>query len=147
MATKTPPSWRFATDRQHWTLRDATDQGFPLKGEWRIKFCDKKPHLESVLQAWRADSAPALDLEIAYTGQATTARILWKRIDDDKLNAAKSLPLELKTDGTFHAYHLDLASSPEYRGLIIGLAIEPVEKPRPGEEIAIKSILLSSPKK
>lgn len=147
MATKTPPAWRFATDRQHWTLRDATDQGFPLKGEWRVKFGDKKPRLESVLQAWRADSAPALDLEIAYTGQATTAKVLWKRIDDDKFSPAKSLPLELKADGAFHAYRLDLSSSPEYRGVIIGLAIEPVEKARPGDEIAIKSIVLLSSKK
>jgi hypothetical protein len=147
MATQTPPAWRFTADRQHWTMRDATDQGFPLKGEWRVKFGGKKPHLESVLQAWRADSAPVLDLEIAYTGQATTAKVLWKRIDDDKLTPAKSLPLELKADGAYHTYHLDLSASPEYRGLIIGLAIEPVDKPRPGEEIAIKSIVLSMPAK
>jgi hypothetical protein len=38
MATKSPPHWRFVSDRQHWTIRDATDQGFPLKGEWRMKF-------------------------------------------------------------------------------------------------------------
>jgi hypothetical protein len=112
-----------------------------------VKFGQKKPHLESVLQAWRADGASVLDLEIAYSGQATTARILWKRIDDDKFGLAKSLPLELNPDGAYHTYHLDLASSPEYRGLIIGLAIEPVEKPRPEEEFAIKSVVLSAPTK
>ncbi|MEI2722908.1 MAG: hypothetical protein V9H26_05025 [Verrucomicrobiota bacterium] len=30
MATKAPPAWRFAVDRQHWTLTGATDQGLPL---------------------------------------------------------------------------------------------------------------------
>jgi len=144
MATRTPPAWRFATDRQHWTFRDATDQGFPLKGEWRVRFGDRKPRLESPLQVWRADSAPALDLEIAYTGQATTAKVLWKRIDEDRFSPARSLPLELKADGTYRTYRLDLSSSPEYRGLIVGLAIEPVEKPRPGEEIAIRSIVLTA---
>ncbi|HEY3320359.1 MAG TPA: hypothetical protein VGP72_07830 [Planctomycetota bacterium] len=143
MAVKTLPAWRFSADRQHWTFREATDQGFPLNGEWRVKFGAKKPRLETAVQCWRADTAPALDIEAAYKGTATTARILWKRLDDDKLTNPKSVTLELKPDGEFHTYHLDLAASPEYRGMIIGLAIEPVEKPRPGEEIAIKSIVLA----
>lgn len=145
MATKTPPAWHFATDRQHWTFSNATDQGFPLQGAWRITFGDKKPRLESGLQPWRAEVAPTIDLEIAFTGRPTTARIFWKRLDDDQLTVAKSLPLDLRTDGAFHTYRVDLASSPEYRGAIIGFAIEPVETPRPGDEIAIRSITLSAP--
>ena len=146
MATKTAPAWRFISDRQHWILRDATDQGFPLKGEWCIRFGARKPRLESPTQCWRAESAPAMDLEIAHTGQATTARLFWKRLDDDKFDPKKSLPLDLNPDGKFHTYHLDLATSAEYRGLIIGLAIEPVTAPRPGDEIAIKSIAMSAAK-
>jgi len=46
-------------------------------------------------------------------------------------------------DGKFHSYHLNLAVSPEYRGLIIGLAIEPAGEPLQGDEIAIKSIVFS----
>jgi hypothetical protein len=143
MAAKTPPAWRFLKDRQHWTLRDATDQGFPLNGEWRIKFGAGKPRLESATQCWRAANAASMDLEIAYTGQATTARIFWKRLDDDPYDPKKSLALDLNPDGKFHTYHLDLASSLEYRNLILGVAIEPVAQPRPGEEMAIKSIVLS----
>jgi hypothetical protein len=147
MATKTPPAWRFVSDRQHWSLREATDQGFPLQGEWRIKFGAGKPRLESPTQCWRAESAPAMDLEIACTGQATTARLFWKRLDDDKFDPRKSLPLDLNADGKFHTYHLEFASSPEYRGLIIGLALEPVAAARPDEEIAIKSIVMSAAKR
>ncbi len=144
LATKTPPAWRFVKDRQHWTVRDAIDQGFPLNGEWRIKLGAKKAILESGIRCWRAESVPVADLEIAYTGKATTARIGWKRLDDDKDDAAKSLSLDLTPDGKFHTYHLDLASSPQYRDLIIGLTIEPTKEPRPGEEIAIRSIVLST---
>ena len=147
MATRTPPAWRFVTDRQHWTVRDATDGGFPLNGEWRIKFGAKKLHLESAIQCWRAESAPTLDLEIAYTGQATTARAFWKRLNDGQWDMRRSLALDLNPDGKFHKYQLDLASSLEYRDLIIGVAIEPVAQPRPGEEIAIKSVVLSSARK
>jgi len=147
MATRTPPAWRFVKDRQHWTMRNATDGGFPLNGEWRIKFGTSKPHLASAVQCWRAESAPSMELEIAYHGQATTARIFWQRLDDDKCDTGKSLALDLNPDGKVHKYHLDLASSREYRDLIIGLAIEPVTQPRPGEEMAIKSVILSAERK
>jgi hypothetical protein len=53
----------------------------------------------------------------------------------------------LNPDGKFHKYRLKLASSLEYRDLIIGLAIEPVTQPRPGEGMAIKSINLSADRK
>jgi hypothetical protein len=147
LATKTPPAWRFVKDRQHWTMRNATDQGFPMNGEWRIKLGANKPHLESAVQCWRAENAPFADLEIACSGQAATARICWKRLDDEKYDALKSLSLNLTSDGKFHRYHLNLASSPEYRDLIIGLAIEPVTQPRPREEMAIKSVTLSAGRK
>jgi len=144
MATKTPPAWHFARDRQHWTLRHAADQGFPLKGEWRIKFGTEKPHLESAIQCWRAESAPSLTLRLAYTGQAMALRIFWKRLDNDAYDVRRSLDLALNPDGKFHRYDLNLASSPEYRDLVIGLAIEPLKAPHSGEELRIKSIALSA---
>lgn len=142
MATKSLLRWRFVSDRQHWTMRNATDQGFPLKGAWRIKFGADKPLLESGVRCWRAEDAPSMHIRIAYTGQATTARILWKRLDDDKYGGRKSCGIDLKPDGKFNTYHVNLASSAEYRGLIIGLAIEPVVQPQPGESMALKWIRL-----
>ena len=65
-------------------------------------------------------------------------------MDNDKYDIQKSLSLDLAADGKYHQYHLDLASSLEYRDLVTGLAIEPVTLPRPGEEVAIKSIVLSA---
>jgi hypothetical protein len=41
-----------------------------------------------------------MDLEIAYRGQTTTARIFWRRFDDDKHDSKKSLSLELRPDGS-----------------------------------------------
>lgn len=142
MAPKVPPAWRFENDRQHWTLRDATDQGYPLRGEWRINLGEKTPRLDSGIRCWRADNAPRLKLQIAYKGQGTTARVFWKRLDDDHFDATKSLSLTLNGDGNFHSYTLDLKSAPTYRGLLTGLAIEPVAQPQPGGTIAIQSIEL-----
>jgi hypothetical protein len=113
-----------------------------LKGEWRIKLGAKKPRLESGTQCWRADAATKITLTAAYSGKATTARVYWKRLDEDRYDARKSLTVELKPDGAFHSYTIQLSGSPEYRGLITGLAIDPVAAPRPSEEIAIRSIAL-----
>jgi len=126
---------------------NSADPGFPMNGEWRIKFGAEKPRLESAVQSWRAESAPSMDLEVAYRGQATTARVSWKRLDEDKYDARKSLMLDLASDGKLRAYHLNLAASLEYRGLITGLAIEPVIQPRPGDEMVLKSIVLSADRK
>jgi hypothetical protein len=144
MATKAPPAWRFSQDRQHWTLRGASDQGLPFDGQWRIKFGDALPQLSSTIRCWRAEAAPSMDLELAYTGRPTAARIFWKRLDDDTQDVKKSLTLDLKPDGKFHRYRLDLSASAEYRGLILSVAMEPVSQPRPGEELRIKSISLSA---
>jgi len=144
MATRTPPAWHFVNDRQHWTLRNATDQGFPMNGEWRIRFGEKEPRLESGIRCWRAEAAPAMNAEIAYAGKPASIRIFWKRLNDDGYDASKSIMLELNPDGKFHKYPVDLGASPEYKGLIIGLAIEPATQPQQGEEIAIKSIVLSA---
>lgn len=142
MADKKPPTWWFVTDRQHWTVRNASDQGFPLRGEWRIALGDKVPRLESGIRCWRADAAPKLKVQMAYLGRGTKARVLWRRLDDDRWDASKSIALELNPDGKFRTYELDLKQSPAYSGLITGLAVEPVSQPQPGETLMLRSIEL-----
>jgi len=144
MATKSPPAWRFDIDRQHWTLHNATDQGFPLKGEWRIRCGEEKPRLEGPTQCWPAEPSPVVEMEIAYRGQATQARVFWKRLDDDRFDLKKSRTWNPIADGEFHTYRLNLAESPAYRGLITGLALEPIAEPRPGDRVVIKSIALTA---
>ncbi len=43
-----------------------------------------------------------------------------KGLDDDNCDSRKSLGLKLNPDGEFHTYHLELRSSPGYRGLVTG---------------------------
>lgn len=143
MATKTAPAWRFVSDRQHWTVRNAADQDFPMKGEWRIQCGEKKFRLESGVRCWRAEDATKLELTAAAgIGQPMTLRVFWKRLDDDTYDSQKSLSLELNGDGKIQTYELDLNSSPGYRGLITGLAIEPAAEPKPGAELAIRTMVL-----
>ena len=143
MATKAPPTWHFDQDRQHWTLHGATDQGFPLKGEWRVRVGDKPCRLEGPTFAWRADQAPVARLEISFRGKAeATFRLRWKRLENDRFDDRKSVTFELKADGECHSCEIDLGASAEYRGLITGLMIEPVTPLPEGDELAIRSIVL-----
>lgn len=143
MATKAPPAWRFAVDRQHWTLTGATDQGLPLPGAWHIRFGNQKPRLEGPTQCWRAEHSPTLAMAITYAGPATKARLFWKRLGDGGYDAKRSLDFDLVPADKIRSYHLALAASPEYRGLITGLAFEPVAEPKPGGQIAIESIIFT----
>jgi hypothetical protein len=49
--------------------------------------------------------------------------------------------VELRPDGKLRTYRADLASAPEYRGLITGIALETIDLPRVGEQMTIKSIV------
>ncbi len=144
MATRTPRAWRFARDRQHWTLQNATDQGLPLDGEWRISWGSGTPRLESPTRCWRVETAPLLELRMGCMAPSPSARVFWKRLDDDQFDEKKSLTVKLIPDGVLRRYYADLASSPEYRGLITGLAIEFLGQPRPGDSLGIRSIMLSA---
>jgi hypothetical protein len=145
MADKRTPAWRFVNDRRHWTLSDASDAGFPLKGEWRISLGNTQARLESPVQCWRSENAPLLQIEISSRGQSGQARVFWRRLDDQTWDARKSLPFDLNPDGQFHLVNLNLAASPEYRSLIVGLAIEPPAQNLPGGGVVIRSIVFRSP--
>ena len=142
MASRTLPAWHFDRDRQHWTLRNGTDAGFPLNKEWRIKVGAAKPHLERDTQFWRAEAAPTLVLKLAHAGEIPAIRVFWRRLDDANFDDKKSAILPLNPDAKSHSYQLKLADSPEYRGLITALAIETVDQPPSGTELIIQSIEL-----
>ena len=56
-----------------------------------------------------------------------------------------SMVKSIVPDDNFHTYEFDLASSPEYRGIITGLRFDPVPAGRKGDYIRIKSISFTKP--
>ncbi len=140
LATKALPVWQFDKDRQHWSLERATDQGFPPRSEWRIRFGAEKPRLDGPPQCWRAEKASALELVVAYEGKTTKARFLWKTHDHDRYDEKRSIAFDLTPSPGFRTIRLDLSASPEYRGLITGLAFEPISEPQLGGSLGIRCI-------
>jgi hypothetical protein len=137
-----PPSYRFNRDRAHWRYVNAVDTGWPIKGELKVLLEQGDPQMIGPTGFWSAESAPLLTLEAAFHTSQTHVEVFWKRHDTPEFSPACSLAFEAIPDGKFHTYTLDLSKSPEYRGAITGLRIDPEPTGKPGDYVEIRSITL-----
>jgi hypothetical protein len=70
-------------DRQGWTYRNATDAGWPIRGELDVDLSGRtpdgvsNPQLVSPADTWHAADAPRLTLEAAFAGGVTRAAVYW----------------------------------------------------------------------
>ncbi len=135
-----PPHYRFKKDRQHWRYRNATDSGWPIKGELNVRLEGNDPQLIGPAGFWRAEDAPRLHIEAACAVSQPRGTIFWSRLDRPSFSSAQSVDFYLIADNKFHHYAVELAASTEYRGIITGLRFDPVPAGKPGEFIRIKSI-------
>jgi hypothetical protein len=139
------PSWRFAgASRQHWHVEGADDGGLPMTGGWRILLGEHAPRLVSPSRCWPAAAAPQLSITLSWSGPPSVGRVFWRRADADALDARRSVALPLVADGQPHTYRIDLAGAAEYRGLISGLAIDPLGEAHPGAELVVQAIELGA---
>ncbi len=139
-----PPTYRFAADRQHWHYVNASDTGWPIRGELNVSLQGDDPQLIGPPGFWQAKDAPALRIEAACRMSKPQALVFWRRHDDDRFTPNKSLGFALKPDGEHHVYEIGLSASPEYRGAITGLRFDPTPSGGKGDWIKIKSISLGS---
>jgi hypothetical protein len=136
----TPPAYRFEKDRQHWHYIDATDTGWPIRGELKVLLEGSHPRLIGPPGFWLAREAPRLHIQAAFHTGDRSAAVFWKRHDDPHFTPTKSVTFEAVPDGKYHDYEVDLASSPEYRGAITGLRLDPEPAGRPGDFVCVKAI-------
>lgn len=140
-----PPTYRFKDDRQHWYYHHATDTGWPIKGELHVLLNGQHPQLIGPSCIWTASTAPKVWIEAACRTDRPQARLFWRRHDDDRFTAEKSIGFALKPDGEFHRYEIDLSASPEYRGAITGLRFDPVSAGDAKSWIKVRSISFTRP--
>jgi hypothetical protein len=121
------------------------DTGWPIRGELNVLLDKPDPQLIGPSGFWLAKDAPKLRIEAAFkTGQGQ-ATVFWKRFDDDRFTGAKSLTFQIRPDGEYHVYEIDLSASPEYRGAITGLRLDPAEAGNKGDWVKIRSIAFDKP--
>lgn len=148
------PDDRFGGDspanggRRHWRLAHARDDGAP-RGDrgWKVHLDQPDPQLLGPESAWRAEEAPKLHLDAAFRTKHSTAELYWSRHDAPGFAAERSVRFEVQPDGERRIYTIDLAASPEYRGLIAGIRLDPVASGGLAEFVEVFSFSHRAPRK
>jgi len=137
-----PPKFLFARDRQDWHLRNAMDKGWNLNGHWHIHLKSSDPQLWSPRTFWQARDASVLRIEAAFNTTQKSATVFFSTLKENRISADKSLSFDIKPDGQFHTYDVDLSPSQKYKGVITRLRLDPVGQGGKGQSVKIRSIQL-----
>jgi len=132
------PDWNFKTDRQHWTFKHASDTGWPISDSWHLKLEQNDPQLFSTDTGWLATDAPKLFIRAATNAKQPQSRLYWRVHGIDGYSEERVVGFELKNDGQFHTYEIDLAAQPNYTGLITQIRFDPVPAGGEGEYIKLE---------
>jgi hypothetical protein len=140
-----PPAWAFERDRQGWTYRNATDAGWPIRGELDVDLSGDNPQIISPPGTWHAADAPRLELEAAFTGGVDRVAIYWTTAAEPDFSANRVAVFPVTGDGQMRAYRADLAGSDTYRGLVTQLRIDPQPAGHAGDRVRVKAVRLGKP--
>jgi hypothetical protein len=149
------PQWRFASDRQHWTRENASDEGWDLDGSWELELDERRAALTSPFTFWRAGEAPALHIRAGFATQGPTIRLFWRELAPRAHTTAswqewqrtwwvpeRSLSVPIQNDGVVRDVAVDLSEAASYRGALCGLRIELPES-EPGDTVQVERIALT----
>lgn len=116
------PEYRFRNSRRQWYYQNATDEGWPISRELRIKL-NGRAAMIGPTAFWNAADAPVLMIKAAFPPGVRKAKVVWKgfRGSFDEHN---SMEFDVKDDGRMRPYLIPLTTSPTYTGVITGLKIE-----------------------
>jgi hypothetical protein len=137
---KSLPDYHFEQDRQHWIYRNATDDGWLIRGKLNISLDKKDPQLIGPVGFWQARDVPRIYIHAACLTHDTHARLFWIIHSEHGFSEQRSAPFEIRPDEQYHTYEIDLSSSPHYKGAITGLRLDPVSTGQKGDYIKIKYI-------
>jgi hypothetical protein len=137
-----PPAWAFERDRQGWTYRNATDTGWPIRGELDVDLSGDNPQILSPPATWHAADAPRLVLEAAFAGGVDRVEIRWTTAAEPDFSRKRGVTIPVTGDGQMRANAADLAGSEMYRGLVTQLRIEPQPAGRAGDRVRVKAVRL-----
>jgi hypothetical protein len=138
------PDYEFRSDRRHWYYVNAQDEGCPIHGELRVRLEQPDPQMIGPVGCWPAADGPILTIVAAYKTAEATSQVFWGRLNSPGFAEARSLTFQAIPDGKYHAYHIDLSKSPEYRGSITQLRFDPEPNGHPSDEIRVRSIRISN---
>ncbi len=123
-ADRSLPSWTFATDRQHWFVQNAQDEGVPLKGKWVITYDNTTPRLQSQLRCWQAENSGPIEIRAAWTGLDSHINVRWKQLTHKEWQPDCVASVPIMGDGRMRTLSVPVPGKPGYEKLLVGLAID-----------------------
>lgn len=142
------PAWTFEKDRQGWHYRNATDAGWPIKGELDVDLSGRdakgiaNPQLVGPADAWAAADGPVLTVEAAYAGNVDRVAVYWATAADAGFSPERVVVAPVVGDGVMRAYRVEIGKSPAYRGLITQVRIDPQPCGRAGDRVRLRAVRL-----
>jgi len=138
-------SFQFTQDRQGWYFDDASDAGWPIRGELDVRSEEgKAPHIISPLFFIRAETAPKLIIEAAFATGRSEATVWWRRSDSQGFVRAQAQDFAVIPDGLFRRYEINLGAAPEYRGIITQLRLDVLPAGHQTAHVRLKSVILGT---
>jgi len=134
-------SYRFDQDRQGWYYADATDAGWPIRGELNVHLDGPSPRIISPEFFIRAEAAPRLTVEAAFPEGCTNVAVMWRRLGEKGFGEKQSQSFSVVPDGQIHVYQVNLAASPEYAGIITQLRLAGLPAGKQGS-VRLKTVVL-----
>lgn len=136
-------AFHFRRDRQGWYYVGASDSGWPIRGELRIHPDKPDAQILSPTFSLRAEAAPWITLAAAFTPDESAANVCWRCLGQPGFPAGQARRISIVPDGRFHRYHVHLADSPAYRGLIIQVRLDVFSATNAAAVFRLKSVTIS----
>jgi hypothetical protein len=137
------PRFDFKTDRQGWYYANASDKGWPIDGELNIVLDKNDPQLLSPDVFWIAEDAPKLMIEAAFKTSEPQAQIFCRPFAEGA-GDTQPITFEIKPDGEFRTYEVNLSRARDYRGAMMRLRIDPVSKGGEGQFVRVRKIYFAA---
>ncbi len=136
-AKSTVPDYSFATSRQSWTLADAGDSGWVLKGAWTVALTGEHPRLVGPSAFWSTAEVATIYLKAAFDTGSTEATLRWEGFQGQGGGAVN---FEVIPDGTQRTYTINLAGAENYTGMATRFSLIPKTDGQAGRTVTLTSL-------
>jgi hypothetical protein len=136
-AGKRHVAWTFEEDRGHWVRRSATDQGWPLEGEWQLTLSPGAT-LESPWTLWEAEAFPTLEIT-ASSPEQTSGRVCWREHGSKGYEHCADFTLPAGTEA--RTVSVPLSEAEGYAGSLAQLRLQFPEA-HEGQRLTLEAIKL-----
>jgi hypothetical protein len=104
------------------------DAGWPITGELQMNFTKDDPALVSPAFFCRAEEADTLVFEAAIESLESRAQLFWATLEAHGFEQIRSMDFATTGDGKYREYRVRVADSAAWRGEIVQLRLDPVNR-------------------